>query len=414
MHRTAPHPAGQATAGPADLPPHCGAATATASPMATSTSAASAATKADAEDFDHCPEAAVLTAPDAPVPETWAAEMAALHWGKTGHLAPLAGERDRNFLLTEPGGATATGPRWLLKASHPIEPPEVTDYQTQALLHLARHAPELPVQRLALTRQGAASVRVPAPDGRLRVLRLIGWREGLPMPQAPRSAAQRASVADTLARVDRALAAMDPQGLHPATGHALPWDIQRAHRVASLVQAMPDAARRHLAQTGLDHFSRLALPHLGALPRQPIHNDFNIHNLLVDPQQPSRLAAVLDFGDMVAAPRVNDLAVAAAYQLEPDAGPAQALDTVAAFAAAYHRQWPLTAAELDLLWPLVLARLVMVVAISGWRAQRQPDKAEYLLRNNPISWARLAACVPVAPEAARRALREACGLESVD
>jgi hydroxylysine kinase len=141
-------------------------------------------------------------------------------------------------------------------------------------------------------------------------------------------------------------------------------------------------------------------------PRQPIHNDFNIHNLLVDPAKPEQVSAILDFGDMLAAPRINDLAVAAAYQVDAEADP---LGTVAAFAAAYHAESPLQAAELDLLWPLVQARLMMVVAISGWRAARQPHHADYLLRNNAVSWARLQACAAIPPPAARAALLAACG-----
>ena len=110
-------------------------------------------------------------------------------------------------------------------------------------------------------------------------------------------------------------------------------------------------------------------------------------------------------GDMLAAPRINDLAVAAAYQVDVDG---DALGTVAAFAAAYHAETSLRAAELDLLWPLVQARLVMVVAITGWRAARQPHHADYLLRNNAVSWARLQACAAIPPQQARAALRTAC------
>lgn len=348
--------------------------------------------------FEDLPEAAVLTAAAAPVPADWAADRLATHWGLAGTLAPLSGERDANFRFD-----AADGTRWLFKASHPIEPPEVTDYQTQALAHLARTAPQLPVQRLRPTLAGELSVSATAPDGRRRVLRLISYLDGLPAPQAPRGAAQRDSVARTLARLDQALAGLR----HPAERRQLPWDLQRADAMASLLDHVGDPQRRALARGALAGFAEAVRPRLAALPRQPIHNDFNLYNLLVDAQQPDRVSAVLDFGDMLAAPRVCDLAVAAAYQVEPGA---DALATVAAFAASYHDQAPLSAAELDLLWPLVLARLVMVVAISGWRAARQPEHADYLLRNNAISWQRLQACAPLDRTVVRAALAAACGV----
>ena len=351
--------------------------------------------------FDQLPEARVLCAEAAPVPPAWAQRMLQQHWALAATLTPVSGERDSNFSVQATLAGVPT--QLLFKASHPDEPPLVTDFQTQALLHLARHAPALPVQRLQPTAAGAAFLTATAPDGRPRVLRLLHWLQGLPMPQAPRSAALRASVAGLLAQLDTALAGLQ----HPAAALALPWDIQRAHGVASLVDAMPDAGRRALAGAALRLFQAEALPHLARLPRQPIHNDFNMHNLLVDPARPAQASGILDFGDMLAAPRINDLAVAAAYQLDAEG---DALGTVADFAASYHAQAPLQPAEADLLWPLVQARLLMVVAISGWRAARQPQHAAYLLRNNPISWARLQACDGVPPARARDAIRAACGL----
>ena len=68
---------------------------------------------------------------------------------------------------------------------------------------------------------------------------------------------------------------------------------------------------------------------------------------------------------------------------------------------------PLAEAETRVLLDLVRARLAMVVAISGWRAARQPDNADYLLRNNAGSWARLAACAELTPEQVQTAIHAA-------
>ena len=80
------------------------------------------------------------------------------------------------------------------------------------------------------------------------------------------------------------------------------------------------------------------------------------------------------------------------------------------FVAAYHAVLPLTPQELDVLFDLMQARLMMVVAISGWRARRYPDNAPYLVRNNAASWARLIACERVGAQTATQALRQACGV----
>ena len=97
--------------------------------------------------------------------------------------------------------------------------------------------------------------------------------------------------------------------------------------------------------------------------------------------------------------------MAASYQIDETS---DALATIAPFAAAFHSVLPLQEVEAALLLDLVRARLSMVVAISGWRAARQPENAAYLLRNNSVSWARLAACAVLTPEQVQSAIHAAC------
>ncbi|HEY0200668.1 MAG TPA: phosphotransferase [Burkholderiaceae bacterium] len=349
------------------------------------------------------PEAAVLCAPAAPVSVDEALMLLRTHYGLSGTLLPLTGERDANFLLTLPGYPTV---RRMLKVSHPSEDAVVTDFQTQALLHIAQTAPDLPVQRLVPTLEGHPSIAVQMPDGRTRMVRLFSYLEGLPMPHAPRSAAQSANVARTLARVDHALAGLR----HAAGALELPWDIQRAGHIRGLLAHIGQPQQRALAEHALDGFELNVVPLLGTLRRQPIHNDFNIYNLLVDPTAPEQVAGILDFGDMVEAPMINDLAVAASYQIDQLGEHTGPLDAIAAFASAYHAIQPLRPTELDLLLDLIRARLTMVVAISGLRAARYPENAAYLLRNNAVTWTRLQACDAISPEQARVTLYTACGL----
>jgi hydroxylysine kinase len=329
----------------------------------------------------------------------WVRSLALSHYGIEGEMRPLTGERDRNYRFD----SARTGERFMLKISHPSETPLVADFQTQALLHIAGADPELPVQRIVPARDGQSSFLSDPGDGLPRVTRLFSYLPGLPMPEAPRTPAQQLNLARTLARLDLALRGFD----HPAGALALPWDIQRADSVRGLLQHIADPARRALAERSLDRFERDAKPVLAGLRTQPIHNDFNIYNVLVDPGDTDRIAGVLDFGDMVRAPLIDDLAVAAAYQLDP-AG--DALAGIVPFVAAYHAVLPLTREEVGVLFTLITARLVMVVAISGWRAARHPDNAAYLLRNNPLSWARLQACDLIGNDAASAAFRRACGM----
>ncbi|HSV50907.1 MAG TPA: phosphotransferase [Burkholderiaceae bacterium] len=331
--------------------------------------------------------------------EDWVRALAWERYGIGGNMQALSGERDRNFRLT----SANDGAHFMLKISHPAETALVADFQTQALLHIAIADPGLPVQRIVPTLDGSPSLVCDPGDGLPRVVRLFTYLPGLPLPEAPRTPLQQQNLARMLARLDIALRRFD----HPAGDLPLPWDIQRADSVRGLLAQIDKPERRALAQAALDRFERDAKPLLHTLPVQPIHNDFNIYNVLVDPADTDRIAAILDFGDMVRAPLINDLAVAAAYQIGTGDDP---LLDIVPFVAAYHAVRPLSPAEVDVLFTMITARLVMVVAISGWRAKRHPDNAAYLLRNNPLSWARLQACERIGFEAATHAFRRVCGL----
>lgn len=346
-------------------------------------------------------DAQVLIAASPPLDIDWVRALAKERYGLSGELVALTGERDRNYRLQSDADADADPSRYMLKLSHPAESALVADFQTQALLHIAATDPGLPVQRIVPSLDGAPSFVVDPGDGLPCVVRLFTYLPGLPMPDAPRTMAQRENLARTLARLDIALQDL----AHPAAALDLPWDIQRADEVRSLLVHVTDPARRAMAEGALTRFERIAKPVLPGLRRQPIHNDLNIYNVLVDPGDTERIAAIIDFGDMVHAPLIDDLAVAAAYQLGAEGDP---LAHIAPFVTAYHAVLPLRAEEIDLLFTLMAARLVMVVAISGWRAARYPENAAYLLRNNAISWARLAACEKLGNDVATSALRRAC------
>ena len=348
-------------------------------------------------DFD---DAEVLSQGSPALDDDWVRQLAETHYGLVGEIKPLTGERDRNYRVER----VLDGARFMLKISHPAETALVADFQTQALLHLAKADPALPVQRIVPTLDDEPSFLCYPGDGLPRVVRLFTYLPGLPLPEAPRTPLQQQNLARMLARLDMALQDFD----HPAGDLKLPWDIQRADGVRGLLAHITDVDRRAMAEGVLDRFERDAKPVLPTLPAQPIHNDFNIYNVLVDPQDTDRIAAILDFGDMVRAPAVDDLAVAAAYQVGTGDDP---LADIVPFVATYHAVRPLSGAEIDVLFTMITARLVMVVAISGWRAARYPENAAYLMRNNALSWARLAACERVGSAAATRAFRNACGFD---
>jgi hydroxylysine kinase len=320
-------------------------------------------------------------------PETLG-RLAKDHWGVEGWLTRLVSERDLNHRLDTDTES------YTLKLANPAEPPAMTDFQTKALLHVAATDPDLPTPRVIPARDGRHVI--PLAEG---ALRLLSWCPGTAVAGLPLSPVLAGSIGTTLARLTIALSRFD----HPGADHVLLWDIRNFAALAPLMPALPDDLQTQ-AQTFRDRFNAVIAPALAKLPAQIVHSDFNLHNLLADPEDPTRLSGILDFGDMVRTPRVCDLAVAASYLVKPDAP----LSLIIPLVSAYHARLPLLHEEIALLPDLITARMLTSLTISAWRAARYPGNADYILRNAPSARAGLQAFGATTLPKIARALSAAC------
>ena len=316
------------------------------------------------------------------------ARLARKHWGLESVLTPLVSERDLNHRL-DTGTASYT-----LKLANPAEPAVMTDFQTSALLHVAANDPNLPTPRVLPARDGRHVIALP--EG---ALRLLSWCPGTPAARVPLSAALAGSIGTALARLTTTLASFD----HPGADHFLLWDIRNFPALAPLLPFLP-ADLLAEAQNFRDRFQAEISPALAQLPTQIVHSDFNLHNLLVDPVDPTRLTGILDFGDMVRTARICDLAIAASYLVRPDAPLALLIPLVRAYTA----NLTLLDAEVALLPDLITARMLTSLTISSWRATRYPENAEYILRNAPSARAGLQAFRSTSLPELAKALSAAC------
>jgi Ser/Thr protein kinase RdoA (MazF antagonist) len=339
--------------------------------------------------LDDRPIAAALStaAPSLSLDEV--ADLVARLYGIHGSAAPLAGERDQNCRIE-----TAHCNRYVVKIGNPSEQVEVVDFQIAALEHVARAAPGLPVPRVVRTLDGRTRATVALPDGRRSIVRMLTYLDGVQIRETSRTAAQRRAMGTVLAELDRAL-----QGFaHPAASHDLLWNVSAAHRLADKLDAVAHAPRRALAAAFMRRFTDHVLPRLASVRSQVIHNDYHLYNVLVAPADHERIVGIIDFGDMLHAPLVGEVATAAAFHMtgsaDPFEGPAQ-------FVGAYHATLPLMDCEQEIVADLMATRHLITALISEWRAARYPENRAYIMRHNPAAWEALAQLADLSRNEAR-------------
>lgn len=295
------------------------------------------------------------------------------HYGRDVDATLLSGERDRNFLISDAAGWSA-----ILKFYNASDDAPTRALQHCALVHVRSHRPDCPVPHLYPTRDGRDEATGEV-DGVGVAAVMIGRLPGVSPVAARLTCGLRANVGRIAAELSVALADYD----HPEAGRTILWDIMQIGRLRELAGLIPEPELRAAIERWLDAHVAETLPEMRSLPHQPIHNDLSLSNVLVDPESRSKVVGVIDFGDIVRAPRVNEFAIAASYFLTPADDPALAIAEIVRGGAPVLR---LSVEEIRLMPELLRARLATRILLSGWRARLFHDNRDYILRSNRAAW----------------------------
>ncbi len=321
-------------------------------------------------------------------------------WGIKGDLTRLDGEYDLNFLVSGKPGC-------IVKVMRPGCDAGFVEMQCLAIQHIRARAPGIPIPGVVATRAGDLFALIADEDGQERVVWLLDKADGSTYarfrPQSPDLAHQIGSI---LAKMDRALVDFSHSGLD----RDFKWNLVQGDWIATNTSVISDPERRKVLDGIAQKFERIK-PTLASLPKTAIHNDVNDYNILVSGTltDAPQVTGLIDFGDMCAAPRVCDLAIAGAYLVLDHDQPETML---AAMVSAYHAEYPLTPTEVDLVWPLLEMRLAVSLVNSAQMAIENPEDPYVVISQGP-AW-RFLETHTINPAQVGSRLRAACGLPVVE
>ncbi len=336
--------------------------------------------------------------PDTILSDATAARALFEHWAVQGTVLSLPGERDRNFRVRN-----ATGKEFILKFAPPGEPQEILEMQVAAMDHLVRSLDAPPIPRVVRTVDGHAIASI-ALDGETRAARLLTWLPGEPLALA---APHTADLLHHLGRVLGSITAGLSTFAHPAVRRPLKWDLSDVRWCREHLHLIADAHRRELVVRILSHHEHTLQPALQVLRRSVVHNDANDYNVLVTTDDDGRptISGIVDFGDMMEAPLVCDVAIAAAYVM---LGKPDPISAAVPLVAGYHETCALDDDELQLILPLARTRLAVSVVNSTLQSSLAPGN-EYLRISEADAWEALHRLADVSCPLAGYRFREACG-----
>jgi len=289
------------------------------------------------------------------------AKAVSLQFGLAGHYTELISERDRNFRLI-----TGDGTGYVVKATCLAEDAIVTDFQIAALIYLENRGVN-GVPQIVRTSSGRDRGVIQSEDGFEICLRVVTWLNGKLLRDVEVTSEIAQRFGKRLAELNVALEGFS----HDGEAQFLLWDSQRAGELRGLLGHINDKAVREGVEGVLDDFDSRVKPAFADLPQQVIHNDANDENILLDVN--GDISGIIDFGDMMKAARVVDIATAASY-LRTDDDPLRLIEP---FVGAYNKENALQDAEFEVLFDLIRTRLAMTLIILYWRLAARGEDDPY-------------------------------------
>lgn len=233
--------------------------------------------------------------------------------------------------------------------------------------------------------------------------RLLSYVEGTFLAEATHTVDLSYSFGHFLATMNSKTSSIQDDAIKARIIH---WDLQHLLLNAPYLQSIQDQSKKKLVDYFFLQYKEKVLPVQHHLRKCTIHNDANDWNVLVEGEI---VSGIIDFGDMVFAPLINELAVGMTYVLMEKSDP---VEYGTHMIRGYANSLKLLEEEVDLLYYLIAARLCMSVCNSAYSRQQDPENA-YISISEKGAWELLEKWITINPLHASNEFRKAAGLPSV-
>lgn len=188
---------------------------------------------------------------------------------------------------------------------------------------------------------------------------------------------------------------------NPSFHKYLDWDLRNALDAEPFLSYIPNASDKNIAAYFLNLFRTFVIPNFSKLRMSVIHNDPNDYNLFVTEDQ-KNISGIIDFGDMVHSYTVNNLAIAISYAVF---GKEDILEKASIILNGYHKVYPLTEIEVEMLYYLIGARMAVTVCMAAHKASLNPKNDYFQISAQP-AWDALRKMVKINPDYASHKFKE--------
>ena len=315
-------------------------------------------------------------------------------WGIAAtEVTELAGELDRTYRVVAESGSTYCVKTRRAKRG---AVDSAVDLEFEVLTHLHGQS-DVAVPTLFPTTGGVFQWA-----DEEQVIWVLEWLDGVRWADLPwRSPALARQLGQKARLLSRRLAGFD----HPAAHRTHHWDLRRLDESIELHQDEAASDNHRAAVERVRQLVQAAGSFLAGLPQSVVHQDLNDHNVLVRMVDgEASVAGIIDFGDVLHSATITELAVAVAYAMLRTEHP---IDAAADVVAGWYGDELPPDAELRVIFPLALGRLMVNAVTWSARSAAQPEYADARSRH---TWQTIEKLVHVPPRFVEERFRATCGV----
>ncbi len=315
----------------------------------------------------------------------------------SGIATRMPGEIDINFKIMSENS------EFLMKVSRTDINTEFLDFQQNILQHVSNSANVNISPVLLPNLDGELSTSYVDINNNTRIIRLLTWIPGrLWSCVNPVKDELLYSLGNKAGELTCSLQDFDHQYAH----RDFEWDIANVNWVGKCLDLFRESQRSTIV-----HFLELfnsRKKEYSQLRKSVVHNDVNDNNIVVNENLVSpEVVSIIDFGDSIHTQTINDLAITLAYALM---GKEDLLSAAIPVIKGYNEKFPVLENELEHLYTLVAARLLISVTKSAINKRNEPDN-KYLVISEKPAWEVLEKWIAINESYAFYNFRFACGLE---
>ncbi|XP_051766488.1 hydroxylysine kinase [Ctenopharyngodon idella] len=283
---------------------------------------------------------------------------------------------DQNFYV-----APSEGGEYVLKIMNSADSHNITviELQTHSMNFL--HQRGLPVQTTlpTLTGQLMSVEEFDCGFGMQKYLvRLLTYLPGTTIAKITCSPQILYDVGKMAATLDTELLQMEHPNITALQRENFIWNLTSIPLLNQYIHVMDGDPVQKVVKAVIEQYQIQVMPKLLLFRKCINHGDFNDHNLLVKPDGPSKykISGILDFSDMSCGYFIFELAITIMYMMIENPNP---VDVGGPVVAGWESVFPLSEAERDSLYLLVLCRFCQSLVLARHAVMQQPENEEYLM-----------------------------------